>query len=176
MEENFKLKKRQILRNSEYYSIQNIFDELYKKSRKKYKFTKLLEIISSKQNILLSYRNIKKNKGSTTVGTDNLDISFFKKMNEDEFVRYIQGKFANYFPKSVRRVEIPKPNGGIRPLGIPCIDDRIIQQCIKQVLEPICEAKFYNHSYGFRPNRSTKHAIARCMFLINKSKLHSSKE
>lgn len=93
-------------------------------------------------------------------------------MNTKKFVEYIQRKFQNYFPKSVRRVEIPKPNGKKRPLGIPCIDDRIIQQCIKQVLEPICEAKFHKHSYGFRPNRSTDHAIARCMKLMNKSKLH----
>ena len=83
-----------------------------------------------------------------------------------------QRKFANYTPKSVLRVEIPKPDGRLRPLGIPCIDDRIIQQCIKQVLEPICEAKFHKHSYGFRPNRSTTHAIARCKNLINISKLH----
>lgn len=172
MEESLELKKRQILRNNEYYSMQDIFDELYKKSKEGYKFTKLVEIISSRENILLAYRNIKKNKGSTTVGTDNLNISFFKEMKEDKFVSYIKNKLQNYFPKSVRRVEIPKPNGGTRPLGIPCIDDRIIQQCIKQVLEPICEAKFYNHSYGFRPNRSTKHAISRSMFLINKNQLH----
>lgn len=172
MEESLELKKKQTLRNNEYYSMQDIFDDLYKKSVEGYKFTKLVEIISSRENILLAYRNIKKNKGSTTVGTDNLDISFFKNMDEDKFVTYIQNKLINYLPKSVRRVEIPKPNGGTRPLGIPCIDDRIIQQCIKQVLEPICEAKFYQHSYGFRPNRSTKHAIARCSNLINVNKLH----
>lgn len=172
MGENFILEKRQKLRNNEYYDMQDTFDELYKKSCNNYKFSDLMQHITSEQNILLSYRNIKKNKGSKTVGTDNLDISFFENMNTKLFVKNIQGKLANYHPKSVRRVEIPKPNGKIRPLGIPCIEDRIIQQCIKQVLEPICEAKFHNHSYGFRPNRSASHAIARCMFLINKAELH----
>jgi group II intron reverse transcriptase/maturase len=133
-----------------------------------------MQYINSKNNILLAYRNIKKNKGSTTVGTDNLDISYFKEMETEEFVARIQNKLANYMPKSVRRVEIPKHKGSVetRPLGIPCIEDRIIQQCIKQVLEPICEAKFHKHSYGFRPNRSTKHAIARSMRLMNINKLH----
>ncbi|MGL4760122.1 MAG: group II intron reverse transcriptase/maturase [Sarcina sp.] len=96
----------------------------------------------------------------------------YKDMNNKIFVKRIQNSLNNYVPKSVRRVEIPKPNGKTRPLGIPCIEDRIIQQCIKQVIEPICEAKFHKHSYGFRPNRSTDHAIARSMKLMNKSQLH----
>lgn len=172
MEESFRLKKRQKLRNNEYYSMQEVFDKLYKKSCENFKFKNLLEIISTENNIKLAYRNIKKNKGATTVGTDNRDISYFKDMKEEEFIKYIQNKFGNYTPKSVRRVEIPKNSGGTRPLGIPCIDDRIIQQCIKQVLEPICEAKFHKHSYGFRPNRSTKDAISRCMKFINSHNLH----
>ncbi|MFL0198850.1 group II intron reverse transcriptase/maturase [Clostridium sp. WILCCON 0269] len=172
MEESLKLKKRQLLRNNEYYNIQDIFDELYSKSCKNYKFTNLMKFITSEANILLAFRNIKGNKGSKTVGIDNLDITTFENMVQGNYVEYIQNKFANYHPKGVRRVEIPKLNGKIRPLGIPCIEDRIIQQCIKQVLEPICEAKFYNHSYGFRPNRSTDHAIARCNFLMWKANLH----
>lgn len=172
MKESLKLNKRQLLRNNEYYNIQDTFDNLYRQSCKNYRFTDLMSIITSEQNILLAYRNIKKNKGSTTVGIDNLDIESFEKMEQVEYVKYIQDKLANYHPKSVRRVEIPKANGKTRPLGIPCIDDRIIQQCIKQVLEPICEAKFHKHSYGFRPNRSTKHAIARCNFLMWSIKLH----
>lgn len=95
-------------------------------------------------------------------------------MQTQKFVEHIQNKLVNYMPKGVRRVEILKHKGSVetRPLGIPCIEDRIIQQCIKQVLEPICEAKFHKHSYGFRPNRSTKHAIARSMQLMNMNKLH----
>lgn len=172
MRESLILKKKQKLRNNEYYNIQDKFDDLYNEATKGREFNKLMDIISSKENILLAYRNIKNNKGSTTVGTDKMDISFYKKWDEERFVKYFQGKFNNYEPKSVRRVEIPKPNGKTRPLGIPCMNDRIIQQCIKQVLEPICESKFHRHSYGFRPNRSTHHAIARSMQLINISKLH----
>jgi group II intron reverse transcriptase/maturase len=131
-----------------------------------------MDYITDVRNILLAYRNIKNNKGSKTAGTDNKNIEHLKCLKKDEFIALIQNKFSNYTPKSVRREEIPKPDGSLRPLGIPCIDDRIIQQCIKQVLEPICEAKFHKHSYGFRPNRSTSHAIARCMFLMNITKLH----
>ena len=70
LEESLELKKRQTLRNNEYYSMQDVLDDLYQKSKEKYRFTKLVEVISSRENILLAYRNIKKNKGSTTVGTD----------------------------------------------------------------------------------------------------------
>ena len=166
------LLKKQKLRNDEYYNMQDIKDKLFKQSLKGYKFNNLMQIIMSKQNILLAYRNIKSNLGSRTPGTDKLDINYINKMNQEIFVTRIQNKLLNYQPKSIRRVEIPKPNGKTRPLGIPCIEDRIIQQCIKQILEPICEAKFHNHSYGFRPNRSASHAISRCNYLMWKVKLH----
>ncbi|WP_253290126.1 group II intron reverse transcriptase/maturase [Clostridium sporogenes] len=166
------IKKKQSLRNNEYYTMQNTFDKLYSKATKGKIFNSLMQYITSEDNILLAYRNIKNNKGSTTVGTDKQNLDYYKTKNPKEFVDYFQRKFANYTPKSVRRVEITKYNGKIRPLGIPCMDDRIIQQCIKQVIEPICESKFHNHSYGFRPNRSTHHAIARSMSLMNKAKLH----
>ena len=110
LKESLKLEKRQLLRNNEYYTMQNEFDNLYNQSCSNKRFTNLMQYIKSKNNILLAYRNIKKNKGSTTVGTDNLDISYFKDMETEKFVERIQSKFTNYNPKSVRRIEIPKQN------------------------------------------------------------------
>lgn len=166
--------KKQKLRNNEYYNAQQMFDDLYNKAKTKkgYKFNKLMEIITSNENIELAYRNIKKNTGSKTSGINRHTINDIAHIENDELVDYIRNRLKDYKPHPVRRVEIPKANGKTRPLGIPTIEDRIIQQCIKQVLEPICEAKFYNHSYGFRPNRSTHHAISRCYTLANINKLH----
>lgn len=148
------------------------FTNLYEKSKQGEKFNKLYELITSRENILLAFRTIKSNKGSKTKGTDGKTIEIIKTMKDEEIVEEVQRILLNYQPKKVRRVFIPKPNGDERPLGIPCIMDRIIQQCFKQVLEPIAEAKFYNHSYGFRPLRSTHHAMARIQSLINQTKLH----
>lgn len=167
-----KSKKKQSLRNNEYYDIQEKYDLLYKQSLEGKTFKNLIDIIKDEDNILLAYRNIKKNKGSKTGGTSKQTILDIAKDDKDKYVKYIRSRLDNYYPQSVRRVEIPKYNGKTRPLGIPTIEDRLIQQCIKQVLEPICEAKFYNYSYGFRPNRNTHHAIAKCYSLINRQGLH----
>lgn len=159
--------KRKQLRNNEYYDMQEVYDQLYENARDNANFTHLIKLVMSAENIKLAYRNIKNNNGSTTKGTDGKTIKDYESMKEEEMILYFQAKMRNYNPNSVRRVEIPKPNGKKRPLGIPCMEDRIIQQCLKQVLEPICEAKFYKHSYGFRPNRSTRHAVARYSYLVN---------
>lgn len=163
------------LRHAEYYDMQGLFDELYAKSQNGYVFTDLMTIILSRENILLAYRNIKTNTGSHTAGTDKKTIKDIQNFSADEVVNFVRkiicGKHG-YRPKPVRRKDIPKPNGSTRPLGIPCIWDRLIQQCIKQVLEPICEAKFSNNSYGFRPNRSVEHAIARVYNLMQLTNLH----
>ncbi|MDD3467812.1 MAG: group II intron reverse transcriptase/maturase, partial [Campylobacterales bacterium] len=164
--------KRQKLRNNEYYDFQKVQDELYAKSKNGYIFKNLMDKIISEANILLAYRNIKKNNGSNTKGADGKTIANLAKLETKDLVMLVRNKLKNFQPQKVRRVEIPKPDGKKRPLGIPTISDRLVQQCILQVMEPICEAKFYKHSYGFRPLRSTKHAIARAYHLAQKANLH----
>lgn len=163
------------LRHAEYYGMQQTYDDIYMKSKNGEIFPKLMDIVLSRENILLAYRNIKANTGSNTPGTDRLTIKDIGCLPTEEIVdkvrRIVNGK-SGYCPKPVRRKDIPKPNGSTRPLGIPCIWDRLIQQCIKQVMEPICEAKFSNNSYGFRPGRSVEHAISRTYQLLQLSHLH----
>ena len=164
--------KKNKLRHSEYYDLQDCFDDLYAKSKQGDVFTNLMETISSEENIRLSYRNIKRNSGSYTSGVDKLSIKDIERLSTEKLVEIIQRKLKFYKPKPVKRVEIPKPNGKTRPLGIPTIVDRLVQQCILQVLEPICEAKFHERSNGFRPNRSAEHALAQCYKMIQQKNLH----
>jgi group II intron reverse transcriptase/maturase len=157
-----KPKKVNNLRYAEYYDTQETFDGLFAEAKNGEVFDNLYELIFSRENILLAYRNIKGNGGSVTPGTDGLTIRAVEKCTPEALVQKVRNIVRNYNPRAVRRKEIPKQSdpSKTRPLGIPCIWDRLIQQCILQVLEPICEAKFSENSYGFRPNRSCEHAIA----------------
>ncbi|WP_132748730.1 group II intron reverse transcriptase/maturase [Scopulibacillus darangshiensis] len=148
------------------------FDSLYAQSANGQNFYGLIDLMQSDENIRLAYRNIKRNTGSKTAGYDGLTIEDIKRLSVSEVIIRIQQMFEYYMPQAVRRVFIPKTNGKTRPLGIPTIWDRLFQQCILQVLEPICEAKFYKHSYGFRPNRNTHHAKARFETLVNRAYLY----
>ena len=160
--------KKDKLRYNEYYDMQSVFDELYQQSRNNNNFYKLMEVIGSKQNIRLAYRNLKKNSGSTTKGTDGKTIEDVSSLTDEKLIETVRQMLEDYHPLPVRRVFIPKPGSDkMRPLGIPTIWDRLIQQCILQVMEPVCEPKFHNHSYGFRPNRSAHHAVSRMVTLIN---------
>jgi group II intron reverse transcriptase/maturase len=131
-----------------------------------------MDLILDKNNIELAYRNIKNNKGSNTAGVDGLTIKDISELDNETLYKTIVNRLKNFIPNKVRRVEIPKPNGKMRPLGIPTIEDRIIQQAIKQIVEPIAEAKFYRHSYGFRPTRGADDAIARVYYLAQQNDLH----
>ena len=152
--------------------MQSVFDELYENSLAKCEFKNLISIITTEENIRLAYRNLKKNTGSRTPGTDGKTITYLAKMSEAELISMVQQKFEWYQPQSVRRKEIPKGNGKTRPLGIPTIMDRLIQQCILQVMEPICEAKFCDTSNGFRPNRGVENALAQAEKHMQTSNLH----
>ena len=166
--------KKSKLRHAEYYDFQSVQDKLYADSIEGKQFVKLMDIIASPENIRLAYRNIKKNDGSLTAGTDGRTIKHLQKLSDEKLIALVQRKLSWYVPQSVRRVEIPKGNDPTkkRPLGIPTILDRLIQQCVLQIMEPICEAKFHEHSYGFRPNRSQEDAIAQVHKNMQLSHLH----
>lgn len=166
------LLKRKSIRYAEYYNMIGIQDKLYADSKDGKTFKNLIGIIASENNIKMAYRNLKTNSGSNTAGVDGLTFEDIGKLSESELVAKVKDKIHNYQPKAVRRVYIPKANGKLRPLGIPTVLDRIVQQSVLQVMEPICEAKFYDKSYGFRPNRSTKHAVAMCYKLAQHDGFH----
>ena len=161
-----------MIREATYYGQWKLYRNLYNKSANGENFNNLMSLILEKDNILLAYRHLKSNKGSKTAGIDKQTIEQVKKLGVDEVVARVRRKFKKYHPIPVRRVYIPKKNGKFRGLGIPAFIERLIQQCIKQILEPIFEATFFKHSYGFRPSRSQSHALARCTYLINLSNCH----
>jgi len=121
----------------------------------------LLEFILSPTNLNAAYKQVKRNKG--TGGVDGMCVESLKDYlveNKDELIASITQGI--YCPNPVRRVEIPKDNGQKRMLGIPTVVDRTIQQAISQVLIPIYEPQFSEHSYGFRPRRNAHQALKKC--------------
>lgn len=127
------IRKRKGIRYAEYYNMVEIQDELYRQGMMKKKFYHLMPIIASPQNIRLAYRNLKNNKGSNTPGVDGKTFADYAKLEDVELIRKVQEKLLNYQPKAVRRVYIPKSNGKLRPLGIPTVLDRLVQQSICSV-------------------------------------------
>jgi RNA-directed DNA polymerase len=120
----------------------------------------LLERICSQENMLRAWKQVKVNKGAP--GIDNMSIEEFPEIARENWDSIRESILAgNYQPLPVRRVEIPKPTGGTRPLGIPKVLDRLIQQAIYQVLMPIFDPDFSDHSYGFRPGRSAQDTVRR---------------
>ena len=128
--------------------------------------SEMLERILSNENVERAYRKVYANKGAS--GVDGVTTK--------ELAEYMQGNWSSikeqirtrtYKPQPVLRVEIPKPNGGVRKLGIPTVMDRVIEQAITQVITPMFEPSFHENSYGFRPNRRCEQAIVRLLELFN---------
>jgi len=134
------------------------------------RFKGLFEVASSKACIISAIHKIKANKGSKTPGSDNMVIEDILSQDLEEVIELIEHKLIRYKPSEIRRVYIPKPGKNEkRPLGIPTIVDRIIQECVRSTIEPILEAQFFKHSYGFRPMRDGKQAIERAVHLCNRT-------
>lgn len=128
--------------------------------------SKLLNEILSRENMLIAYKKVISNKEASGVdGVTVEEIKDYVNQNWKDIKNQI--KTRKYKPQPVKRVEIPKPNGGTRKLGIPAVMDRIIQQAMVQKLEPICEPYFSDYSYGFRPNRSCEKAILKLLDYLN---------
>ena len=118
----------------------------------------LMEVVCERGNLWLAYERVIRNKGAA--GVDGIGAPEFKAHLQQHWptikARLLAG---TYIPQAVRRVDIPKPQGGVRTLGIPTLTDRLIQQALHQVLSPIFEVEFSESSYGFRPGRSAHQAV-----------------
>jgi RNA-directed DNA polymerase len=130
----------------------------------------LFENLCTEKRLLKGWQEVKRNRG--TSGVDGQTIEDFDKKLLEEIIKLRQ-ELENwtYEPKPVRRIEIPKPDGGgIRLLGVPCIRDRVVQSAIKQLLEPILEEGFSKQSYGFRPRRNQRQAVEAAQKIIQTGK------
>ena len=125
----------------------------------------LMEAICERKNMKVAWKRVRANKGSP--GVDGMSI--------DDAVGYLRVHWpiireqlidGTYQPQPVKRVEIPKPAGGVRKLGIPCVIDRLVQQAVLQVLQPHLDPTFSEHSYGFRPGRSAHQAVAQAQTYV----------
>lgn len=137
-----------------------IYQSLYEKSKNGYMFHSLWGLITHYNNFKVAYKSIGTNSGKNTAGPNGKTFKDIRKLKAIDLYTDLKSKMYMFTPHESRLTYIPKASGnGMRPLGIANIDDRIIQEMIKNILEPILEGKFKDTSYGFRPWRQAKHAI-----------------
>ena len=128
--------------------------------------SELLDKILARENMNRAYKHVTAKKSSAGIDGITVDnVSDYIKENWTRIEEEI--RIRKYKPTPVKRVVIPKPNGGKRNLGVPSVMDKIIQQAMVQVLSPICEVHFSENSYGFRPNRSCHEAILKAKEIMN---------
>jgi group II intron reverse transcriptase/maturase len=141
--------------------VSTLQEKLYQKAKqeREYKFYVLYDKMFIPYMLRDAWKSVKSNKGSA--GVDGITIEKVEEYGVDLYLKELGEELRKqtYRPEAVKRVMIPKANGGERPLGIPTVRDRIAQTVCKMILEPIYEADFEDSSYGFRPNRSSKDAM-----------------
>jgi RNA-directed DNA polymerase len=126
------------------------------------KWYSLIDKVYSRPNLLGAFDKVKRNKGGKTAGIDGVSVKGFRKHLFDHLCQLQEElESGTYRPQAVKRVYIEKEDGSKRPLGIPTIRDRVVQQALLNVLQPIFEPGFHPSSYGYRPNRSAHHAVAK---------------
>src|SRR5437660_1888204 len=152
--------------------VQQVQDQMYQEARDgKRNFYGLLELAINPVTIITAIHRVKANKGRNTPGSDRKRMRDILDMDYDEVIHMVQQALLDYHPTPVRRVWIEKPGKKEkRPLGIASILDRIVQEVVRMVIEPILEAQFFDHSYGFRPMRDAPHALARVHYILWQAK------
>jgi RNA-directed DNA polymerase len=125
----------------------------------------LMEEVCDRENLKGAWKRVRRNQGSP--GVDGMTIDDAKNYLREHWPS-IRSQLLDgtYQPQPVKRVEIPKPDGGVRKLGVPCVVDRLIQQALLQVLQEQWDPTFSEHSYGFRPGRSAHQAVAQAQHYI----------
>lgn len=128
-----------------------------------------MEAVVERNNLWQAYERVVRNKGAA--GVDGLSVSDFKAWLQQHWPSVKAALLAGeYMPMAIRKVEIPKPNGGVRTLGIPTVVDRLIQQALLQILQPQFEPEFSEHSYGFRPGRNAWQAVQQAQGYIREGR------
>lgn len=131
------------------------------------KWYSLIDKVYQLENLRRAYRAVRANKGAPGIDGETVE-AYGQHLEERLSQLHHELKTGTYEPQPVLRVEIPKPDGSKRPLGIPTVKDRVVQQALLNILQPIFEPDFHPSSYGYRPGRSCHQAVARAEMFINK--------
>jgi RNA-directed DNA polymerase len=153
--------------------LQSVQRKLYARSQENpdYRFEELWGLVTDPRNLRIAFNRVSRNRGARTAGIDRITVRKIVQDGAEEYLAAIRKELRSglFRPSPVRRVLIPKAGklGVFRPLGIPTVNDRTVQAAMKQLMEPIFEAGFYPTSYGFRPGRSVRGALAHLKVLLH---------
>ncbi len=130
------------------------------------KYYSLMDKVYSRNNLEQSYLAVRANRGAPGIDGQTVD-AYGENLKAELDTLQLELKTGTYKPKPVRRVEIPTPDGSKRPLGVPTVRDRVVQQALLNVMQPIFDPEFHPSSYGYRPGRSCQQAVAKAERFMN---------